>query len=1030
MAQKLTVVLLALLLAAGFSASAFAGDIASGLDNYIIQNNLQEEFTPVIIVMDQRVDTRAMNDEFDANNTPLAERHALIMTALQETADRTQIPVVRRIEQLKSEGLVSDYSQLWISNIICMSAKYSAIQEIASMTAVGRIYYDAEMELIAPVDEPKPGSGGDLTSVEQGLIAINANDVWAMGITGSGTLVSSLDTGVDGNHPALYDRWRGHDSRYQNNPEWAWHDPLTGTNFPFDDGYHGTHTMGTVCGADNSGGDTVGVAVDAEWISAGVVDRGGDLPTRMQRYLVAFQWTADPDGNPNTMWDVPCVSSNSWGHYPGSMPGGDCDDWYWDALDNLEAMGCLVVLAAGNEGTLGLRNPGVRATDDYNSFAIGAVDGNTTGWPIASFSARGPSYCTPSGDPAIKPEVCAPGVDVNSCYPGGSYTTLSGTSMATPHVAGVVALIKQANPNLTTEMVKQILMDTAYDLGSSGEDNTYGWGMIDAYEAVMVALSYLQGYGVIEGQVTDAFSGDGLEATVTITNRQPPIVAQCNSSGYYSMLVPADTAWNLQAEYPDYSPGYATVTVTEDDTVTQNFQLNPPPVAIDMIPDEYPIYLHPGESFTYTGVLTNQTSMQIYGDVWLMLDVPGIGMYGPLQLYQHVPLAPGQTITVPGISQYVPTFAPIGTYEYIAIAGMYPNYELARTSFDFTVLPEGGAPAEVCILCADYTDNWHGARDLLLDNPNVLSVDFIDVQNSTPSLNDLLAYNVVLVWSNYQFADATALGNVLADFVEVGGGVVTCEFAHYGGWALGGRYMTDYSPMGAGNTGYGDANIVIDDPNHPIMIGVNSGSEYYNFNVPLAGNNPQLLCHYDNGYNGTIVNGDVVRCVALNNYFGDQHASWTGDIGAMMVNAVVYSAANSFSLAFPSPEGYLDAYAAEDENVVSATVVNNSMAATEVIGMAGRGGAGELPIEYGLNDAYPNPFNASAKIVIALPEASVVNLDIYNLSGQKVATLIDGKMEAGYHDVTWDASEYSSGIYFYRMNAGEFSATKRMTLLK
>ncbi|MBD3170427.1 MAG: S8 family serine peptidase, partial [candidate division Zixibacteria bacterium] len=389
-----------------------------------------------------------------------------------------------------------------------------------------------------------------------------------------GILVSSLDTGVDGNHPAVFDRWRGHDPRYQDHPEWAFHDPITNQPFPFDDGYHGTHTMGTICGRAESTGDTIGVAPDAEWITAGVVDRGGDLPTRMQRYLLAFQWNIDPDGNPSTTWDVPAVCSNSWGHAIGSMPGGNCDDWYWETLDNMEAAGVCVVFAAGNEGSQGLRNPAVRATDNYNSFAVGAVDANTTGYPIAGFSARGPSICTPDGSEAIKPEVSAPGVSVRSCIPGNSYNTLSGTSMACPHVAGAVALIKQANPNLAPEQIKQILMDTAVDLGPTGEDNDYGWGIIDVYQAVLMAQAMLDGYGYITGRVTDAVNSNPLPATILTTNRPEELRAVANDDGYYGIWVPADTVWNLRAEYPpDYLPSFENIMVAEDETLTVNFQL-------------------------------------------------------------------------------------------------------------------------------------------------------------------------------------------------------------------------------------------------------------------------------------------------------------------------------------------------------------------------------------------------------------------------------------------------------------------------
>jgi hypothetical protein len=145
-------------------------------------------------------------------------------------------------------------------------------------------------------------------------------------------------------------------------------------------------------------------------------------------------------------------------------------------------------VSAGNDGDAGPGRPADRASDDYNTCAVGAVDANTPGWPVAFFSARGPSYCTPTGEPAIKPDLAAPGVDVRSSYPGGEYIYASGTSMASPHVNGVVALMLEACPYLTVNEVKQILYDTAVDLGDPGEDNDYGWGMIDALAAVNMAI--------------------------------------------------------------------------------------------------------------------------------------------------------------------------------------------------------------------------------------------------------------------------------------------------------------------------------------------------------------------------------------------------------------------------------------------------------------------------------------------------------------------------------------------------------------
>jgi subtilisin family serine protease len=163
-----------------------------------------------------------------------------------------------------------------------------------------------------------------------------------------------------------------------------------------------------------------------------------------------------------------------------------------------EAAGVVVVFAAGNEGSRGassLRTPADRQTTAMNCFSVGALQPGSTA--IASFSSRGPSGCV--GNP-IKPEVCAQGQSVRSSYRNGTYSSLSGTSMACPHVAGAAALLREVDPNLSSEQVKRLLFDSAVDLGAAGEDNTFGNGRINL-EAAYNLLRARQG-AVSVGVVT------------------------------------------------------------------------------------------------------------------------------------------------------------------------------------------------------------------------------------------------------------------------------------------------------------------------------------------------------------------------------------------------------------------------------------------------------------------------------------------------------------------------------------------------
>jgi len=566
--SKLLFVSLILLFATSI---AYSGEYSPAFPEYLAEHQ-NDDMVSAIITMSDQVNLRALQDDLYARRADRREWHEVVVRALQEKATLTQADIIARLDQMGASGMVSKYKSLWIGNIIVVSATREALDELVSRDDVARISPDYYIEQIEPVS--KGGDEPTIAGHEIGLERIHADQCWAMGITGDGRMVSHLDTGVDGNHPALNARWRGYDDRYSSNPEWAWFDPVTNTNFPFDSGAHGTHTMGTMCGLGEGTGDTVGVAFGAQWISAGVIDRVS-IPRTVQDALAAFEWITDPDLDPGTVWDVPDVCSNSWGLMTGhGYP--PCDETFWVVLDGCEAAGVVVVFAAGNEGpgSYSLRRPADRATTDLTSFSVGAVDGNNQNLPIADFSSRGPSNCTPNGDDTFKPEVSAPGVNVRSSVPGGGYQGgWSGTSMACPHVAGVVALMRQANPNLTSEEIRQIFLDTATDYGDPGEDNDYGMGVINAYDAVLVAISRLQGWGTQGGFITDQASGNPIQgATLSVQGR--PWHATSRANGEYYLTVPADTAWIIRVDHsPVHLPVFDTITVVESDTIFQNYVL-------------------------------------------------------------------------------------------------------------------------------------------------------------------------------------------------------------------------------------------------------------------------------------------------------------------------------------------------------------------------------------------------------------------------------------------------------------------------
>jgi subtilisin family serine protease len=472
----------------------FCGEIAPKYAAYL-ETLGENDYASAIVYLRDRLDTRALDAALRAERAPMSVRHERVITALQGVAERTQPALLQYLDTRVEAGTVKGYTPYWLTNMVIVSATRGELEAIAQRGDVEAIEPNFRATLIEVVGRPYMGTGTAGIGVTKSLKAIYADRVWKeLGITGGGTLIANLDTGVDGNHPALTDRWRGNW-----HPWWeCWRDALGyGTEFPTDYSGHGTHTMGTMCGADHATGDTVGVAFDALWIADNSIGQGVGEEFDND-VLGAYQWFADPDGDPGTTDDVPDVLQNSWGiDSRFGYDYEDCDYRWQEVIENCEAAGVVVTYSAGNEGpgSQTHRSPANICNTPTVNFSVGAVDAEKYGWPypIADWSSRGPSDCDGT---TIKPEVCAPGVDVYSSIPGSGYGTKSGTSMAGPHVAGVVALMRQADPDVDVRTIKQVLMGTSRDLGDTGEDNTYGWGFIDAYEAVLAVLDRPYDVGV------------------------------------------------------------------------------------------------------------------------------------------------------------------------------------------------------------------------------------------------------------------------------------------------------------------------------------------------------------------------------------------------------------------------------------------------------------------------------------------------------------------------------------------------------
>jgi subtilisin family serine protease len=327
--------------------------------------------------------------------------------------------------------------------------------------------------------EPAP------TGVQWNVSMIGADRVWEeFDVRGEGIVIGQSDSGADVNHPELKATYRGNAS----GDDYNWFDPWNGKPSPYDDGGHGTHTLGTIVGQNG-----IGIAPGATWFACANLNRNLANPALyldcMQFMLAPFPQTGDPlsDGDPTLAADV---LNNSWGcpELEGCDPNA-----LLAAANHLRDAGIFVVVSTGNDGPS--CSTVTAPLSLYDSvFSVGAIDQSGT---MAVFSSRGP--VTADGSRRMKPDIVAPGVDILSSLPGGTYGSNSGTSMAGPHVVGAVALLWSADPSLVGDIdrTEQLLIEAAEPYTGSTNigcftgdvpNAAYGYGVLDVYEAVKMTL--------------------------------------------------------------------------------------------------------------------------------------------------------------------------------------------------------------------------------------------------------------------------------------------------------------------------------------------------------------------------------------------------------------------------------------------------------------------------------------------------------------------------------------------------------------
>jgi len=510
--MRLSLVVMLLLALPGLPAPALAGapvlppTVLSKIDPLVLAQTAGGGQAEFLVVLADQADL-----SYAASLPTKIEKGRFVYHSLLAKAQSTQGPL---IAWLRARG--TQYQPYYIVNMVWVKGDASLLPALAARPDVASIQANPLVKALPDTPLLAPASGPPLApaGIEPNVTYIHAHQLWGLGFTGQGMVIGSGDTGVQWDHPALQPHYRGWNGSSADH-SFNWHDSIhdsTGnpcgndSAAPCDDFGHGTHTTGTAVG-DDGAGNQIGVAPGARWIGCRNMDQGNGTPAR---YIECFQFFLAPypitgtvaDGNPDL---APDVTTNSW-TCPLSE-GCTMPNVLRSAIRAQLAAGIVTVVAAGNAGpscSSVAEPPSIYA----EAYSVGALD--TGSDIIAGFSGRGP--VTVDGSNRRKPDISAPGTNVRSAYPTNTYASLSGTSMATPAVAGAVALLWSAVPALRGQVsvTEQILNDSAVHLAStecisSGwPNNTFGYGRLDVKAAYDLASLPA---GVLRGTVASSIGG-------------------------------------------------------------------------------------------------------------------------------------------------------------------------------------------------------------------------------------------------------------------------------------------------------------------------------------------------------------------------------------------------------------------------------------------------------------------------------------------------------------------------------------------
>ena len=651
-----------------------------------------------------------------------------VINALRETKQKSQAPLIRFLNSTDISPKVRKIRQFWIDNLVLVRGTPEVITQIAARPDVLTVFENFTLTLPPRQDNPdRPFPQQSQSQLWDSITKIGAKQVWASyGIDGSGVVIGGIDTGVDMDHPDLSGKMVTTDPGDPTYPggwaEFNGDGDMVSGSVPHDTDQHGTHTSGTMVGGNASGYD-IGVAPGAQLMHALVLPGGTGT---FAQVIGGMEWIIDPDGDPltNDGCQVVNMSLGATGtHSAMIIP-----------IDNMIAANVFPAISIGNSG------PGSSTTGSPgnvpSAFGVGATDSSDV---IASFSSRGPVTWneSPYVGTYIKPDVSAPGVKIYSTIPGGDWQwhgagwDWSGTSMAAPHMAGAAALMYQANPTIDVEVAKQLVGQTALDLGDPGKDNDYGWGRVNAYTAVTAALT---GVGTLDGTVYSSMGGTVENAMILITDTGQRIYS--GSDGTYSLPTVAGDH-TVEVSRFGYGTISESVTVNADETTTLNVTLTQLPSGT--------IAGHVTDEDTGDGIEADIT-VKLAGEevVWSSTD-PVTGEYSIL--------------------------LPVGTYDLVYSPGFpYPMTTLTGIEvFDGVTTTQDVHLGAAQVLVVD-DDDEHDFEAWFEDAIEAAGRSYLTV-STTPDVAEMMMFeSVVWLTGNDYTATLTATDQAnLATYLDAGG---------------------------------------------------------------------------------------------------------------------------------------------------------------------------------------------------------------------------------------------------------------------